>query len=93
MLKDAPAGLTENAERVRLVDHQPRLMPLLDVDQLRQRRDIAIHGVEALGNNEYPLIVVPTCSQQGVEGRHVIVREALASRARQLGAQHNAVVA
>jgi hypothetical protein len=48
----APAGLAQDAHGMRLVEEQIAAVFTLDRSNLLQRRDIAQHGVNALGNNQ-----------------------------------------
>ena len=46
--RSAPA-FAEHAEAVRVVDHQPGVVPLAQREQLRQRRDVAVHAEHRVG--------------------------------------------
>jgi hypothetical protein len=42
-----------------VVDHQPRLMPILDIDERRKIADVAVHAVKTLGHDESPVMLAP----------------------------------
>ncbi|MNV91195.1 hypothetical protein D3C71_1856630 [compost metagenome] len=51
------AGLAENAERMRFVDHQPEAVFGPELQKRRQVGDIAVHRVDALDDDHDAAIV------------------------------------
>ena len=92
VFEHAQAPRPQNAETVRVVDHQPRLAPGLHCDQRREVADVAIHAVVPLRDDQHPLISAPDRLQHRVERRDVVVRERAPLCARQLCAHDDAVV-
>ena len=64
MFADAAARRPQHAQRVGLVDHQQRLVPLLDLDELRQIGNVAVHAVHALDDQQHAAILVPELLEQ-----------------------------
>src|SRR4051794_21493158 len=62
-----------------LVDHQPRRVPLLNVNQPLQVWYVAIHTVKSLHDNQRPLKFVAICSKQSLEIIKIVVSEAAPS--------------
>ena len=55
----APPVLAQDAAGVRVVDHNQRLEPLGPLDDRRQRRDVAVHAEDAVGDDQLdPLVAV-----------------------------------
>jgi gamma-glutamyltranspeptidase/glutathione hydrolase len=52
VLGRAPPPCAEHADRVRVVDHHQRLVALREVADLGQRRDVAVHGEDAVGRDQ-----------------------------------------
>src|SRR5882762_2625312 len=84
VLTYAMAGFTEDTERMRLVDHEESLVPLLDVDQARQLGNVAVHAVQALHDDEYALEQAADLAQDGIEGDGIVVRKGAPRCAREL---------
>ncbi len=57
----APAVAAENAGGVGLVHQQHRLVPLGQVGQFGQRRQVAVHAEQAVGDDQPPAVLSPTC--------------------------------
>ena len=66
VLADAAAGLPQHAQGMRLVDHQQGLVPLLQVDELGQIGDVAVHAVDALDDDQHAAIVAAELGQHRV---------------------------
>ena len=78
--------------RVGLVDHQERLVPLLDLDELRQVGEVAVHAVDAFDDDQHAAILAADFGQQLVERLPVVVRERPAASAGEDRALNDAVV-
>ena len=52
MVDRAAAVPAQHAGRVRVVDHDRRLVALGDVADAGQRRDVAVHGEDAVGDDQ-----------------------------------------
>jgi hypothetical protein len=63
----------EDAERMRFVDQQPSLAPLLELDKADEVGDVAIHAVEALGYDEGVAGVAASFPQQEIEMVEIVV--------------------
>ena len=55
-LRDAPARVAENAERVRLIHHQPGVVPRLHLDELREVGEVTVHRIKALDHHQNALV-------------------------------------
>jgi len=84
MGRGSPAA-AEHADRVRVIDHQPRTVLLAEGDDLRQGGDIALHAVEAIHHDELAL-VCRQLAQYPLQVLHVLVPEALGLAEAQLRA-------
>jgi hypothetical protein len=82
---DAGAGGPEQADRVRLVDEQMRVVALADVEQRLDRRAIAVHAEHALGDDEAARRTLRV-RQRALDGGDVAMRGDDDVRAR--GASH-----
>ena len=81
------------ADRVGLVDHQERLVPLLDFDELRQIGEVAVHAVDAFDDDQHAAIFAARISvEQLVERLPIVVRERPAAGAGEDRALDDAVV-
>ena len=56
MLGGAAAVLAEDAGAVGIVDEEARLVPVLELDDLGQRRELARHAVDAVDGNQLGLV-------------------------------------
>ena len=57
MIDRAASSAAEHARRVRVIDHHDAIVFVGEVAELRQRRDVAIHRKDAVGNDE--LVALP----------------------------------
>ena len=74
----APAG-AEHAGGVRLVDHHARAVAARELDDLRQRRDVAVHREHRVGHDQPPpLAAVARQAPREVLGVEVAVDDHLA---------------
>jgi len=92
MLEQTAPGLAQHAERMRLVDHQPGAVSPLDLDQPLKVRAIAIHGEQPLGHDQAMAELATLRTEDLLQRIEIIVREIAPVRARQLGADNDAVV-
>ena len=58
-----------------LVDHQPGAVLLLQRDQPRQVGDVAVHGIQALDDDERALVEMAVLAQQLLQRVEVVVAE------------------
>ena len=77
----------EHADAVRLVDHQPRAVALAELDDLGQRRDVALHREDAVDDDEDAAAVAGGALEHPLELVHAVVAEGA-----QLGAGEQAAV-
>src|SRR6476660_6238925 len=92
MFADAAAGGAENAKGMCFVNKQPGLMAVLDLHDARQIRDIAVHTVEGLYDNQHVAVVLAVICEEFVEMIQIVMAEDDDFRARTLGRADNAVV-
>ena len=92
VLGDAATGRAEDADRVRFIDHEHRVMPVFDLDESREVRHIAVGTVNTFDEHERPAMLPADAPEHAVECRPVVVRKDEPPRPRVLGAQHAAVV-
>ena len=57
MLEDPLAARTKHPKAMGVVDHQPGLVTVLDLDQRWQIGDVAVHAVESLGDDQNTVIL------------------------------------
>src|SRR5262249_10338463 len=57
------------------VDQEQRLVLLLELDEAGQRRDVAVHAVDALDRDEHPAVVGPQLGELLLQRFEVVVRE------------------
>ena len=50
-------------DRMRLVDHQQRLVPSLHLDELGKVRVVPVHAVHPLHNDQHPAVLVTNFRQ------------------------------
>ena len=74
------------------VDHQPGLAPLLEGDEPGKIAEIAVHAVEAFGDDQDALVAIAARFEHRIERGEIVVRERSALRARQMRAADDAVV-
>ena len=55
MLRDAAAGLPDDARAVRVVDDERRVVLARQLDDLGQLREVALHREDAVGDHERAL--------------------------------------
>ncbi len=92
MFTDPTAPRTEHAERMRFINEQPSTMRVLQIQQPRQVRDVAIHAVETFDNNE-TIARFPTLHfQYQFQVLEIIMSEHHNMRSRGSRASENAVV-
>ena len=92
MFLNAPAAAAEHAERVRFVHHQKGAVAPLDLDEVRQVGNVAVHAVQAFDDDQHALVLQAALRQQLIQRLPIVVRERHAPRARQLAADERAVV-
>ena len=92
MLADAAAVRAHHADRMRLVDHQQGLVPLLDLDEPRQIGIVAVHAVDAFDRDQHAAIFAAQLREQLIERLPIVVRERPPPRAGQDAALDDAVV-
>ena len=92
MLGKAATARAEDAERVRLIDHQPGAVALLQLDELRQVGDVAVHGIEAFDDDQRVAARAPVRAQQPLEVIEIVVPEGERLGVRKLDAGEQAVV-
>ena len=80
----------DRAGAVRLVDHHARVVALRQLDDALQRRDVAIHGEDAIGHDQRPAALRLAQAPLEVVRVAVVVDERL--RAREPAAVHDARV-
>ena len=71
-LAHASAARAVHADRVNLVDICERVVPLGELDDLPDRRDVAIHGIEAFEDDQLGAIAA-RLDQELLEMSHVVV--------------------
>ena len=86
------AALAEHAQTVRVVDHQPGTVALLDLHQPGEVGHVAFGGVEALDDDQAILVVAAVLAQDLLALIEIVVAEAAARGAGQLHADDGAVV-
>src|ERR1700730_844094 len=89
--KSAPI-IAKDADRMRLVDQQPSLAPLLQFDEADEVCDVAIHAVETLSDNEGVAVIGPLLAQKKIEMVEVVVTEDDGFSNGRLCPAHDAVV-
>ncbi len=92
MLGDPPSGRAEHADRMRLVEHQPGVVPLLDLDQTRQIGDVSVHAVKTLGDDQHPAHGAASPGEELLEMIEVVVTESHQRCMRQARPDDGAVV-
>ena len=75
VLADAAAARAHHADRVGLVHHQERLVPLGDPDELRQVGEVAVHAVDALDHHEHAPILATDLGEELLGSVEIVVRE------------------
>ena len=73
MVHDAPATFTEDAFAVTIVDHDHGIMLFGQGHDLVQRRDVTVHGEDAIGDDELPFRTL-VGNQHLFQRAHVVVR-------------------
>ena len=81
----------ERAQRVRLVDQDPRVVAVGELDDLRQRRDVAVHAEHAVGGDQRRAAVALAQRPREVLGVGVAIGDDL--RAREAAAVDDRAVA
>ena len=71
----AAAARAERAERVRLVDEHAHVVAVGELDDLRQRRDVAVHAEHAVGGDQRRAAVALAQRPREVLGVGVAVGE------------------
>ena len=92
ILEEPRARAAGDTEAVGLVHHQPRIVTLLESDEAREVRRIAVHAVEALDHDQRAAMLVARRLEQVLQGVKVVVGEGTALRPGQLNARDDAVV-
>ena len=93
-LAGAGPALPEDAERVRLIDHQPGAVALRQVGDRVQRGDVALHREHAVDDDEHPAAVLLGLLQPVLEQIQPVVAEGAKLRPREDAAvQDRGVVA
>src|SRR5207244_6227605 len=54
VLERAASAFTEDADAVRVVEHEPRVMSLAELEELRYRCDVAIHAEDGVAGDDLP---------------------------------------
>jgi hypothetical protein len=72
-----------DAETMGIVGHEPRVMALCQRGEAVQRRDIPVHGEDAVGRDEGAVMSSPQLRQQHPHMPHVGVAERNNCRARE----------
>ena len=75
-----------------VVDHQPRLTPILDPDQRGQIANVAVHAVKALGDDQNPVVLAPDGCKRPIERLHVVMGEGASLASGHHGAHDDAVM-
>jgi len=86
------ACLAENAEAMGIVDHQPAAMLLLEFDEAGEVRPVAIHREEPFGNDHGAAETATLGREERLERVEIVMREIAPRRARELGADHDAIM-
>ena len=77
VIDGAGAPVPEHAARVRVVDHHDRAVLLSDLDEPRERRDVAVHGEHTVGDQQLMAAGTGGLREERVGGVDVLVREHL----------------
>jgi len=92
---EAAAARTEHAHTMRLINHEPCAEPLLELHDLAQRREVAVHAENTLGNDEHIRlrVIFARPGEEPLELPEVVVRKDTDRRTAQPRAIHEAGVA
>ena len=80
VLAQSRPSAAEHPEGMGLVDHQEGLVPALDFNETRQIRAVPVHAVDALDDDQHPLVTGPLLAQDLIEGLPVVVRKGQPAR-------------
>ncbi len=86
MLQHAAAGPAQHTEAVRIIEHEPRIVALAQLQQIGHPRDVAVHAEHRVGRDQ--LAARLGCREQLVERGEIAVRIAFEVGARQ---QHRVI--
>ncbi len=89
---NAETSAAQDSERMGFVHHQKGAVTPLDLDEVRQIGNIAVHAVQPFDDDQYALVLQAALRQQLIERLPIVVGKRNAARARQLAAQERAVV-
>ena len=92
MLANTPAPFPQYADGMSLVHHQKGSVPLLDLNEFGQFRDIAIHTVNAFDNDEGPSETGSRLPENHVQGLPVVVGKRKVRCLGELASLENTVV-
>ena len=81
MLGAAMSLGTEDAERMRLVDHQPRVVFLFQLDQPRQVGGVPVHRVQPLHDDQRTLVEMAVGREDTLQRFGIVVAEGVHRRA------------
>ncbi len=82
----AAPRFAQRPQRVPFVDHQPRLVAVADLDQLRQGAHVPFHAVNPFGHDQHAAVILADVVQNLVELAPIVVWERTPPSARQVGA-------
>ncbi len=91
-LENALSTGAQHPEAMGVVDHQPRLTAILDLDQRGQVADVAVHAVKALGDDQNPVVLAPDGCKRPIERLHVVMGEGASLASGHDGAHDDAVM-
>ena len=80
------AAAAEHADPVGVVGHQPGVVGAGNPRERRKRREVAVHGKDAVGQDERPRMGVAVLGEKGAHMVDVVMAEGEQPRAAQLGA-------
>ena len=81
MLRTAMSLGTEDAESMRLVDHQPRIVLLFQLDERRQVGGVPVHRVQSLDNDQRTLVQMAIGREDTLQRFGIVVAERVHRRA------------
>jgi len=92
VLANTPAIFAQDADGMGLVDHEKGAVPLFDLYEGRQFRDVAIHAVDAFNHNEGAAEMGARLFKNLVQSPPVIMRKRKVRCLGELASLENAVV-
>ncbi len=77
MVHGAPAVATEDARRMGVVDHDRGRVPVGDIADVAQRRDVAVHAEDAVGDDQDRAVAPRPARRRRVASRRTVSRPSM----------------